>query len=102
MQPSMAVGFQFRSHSLHIVVGASFAGKTVTVKKIISNADRLFVEPPVKFYWFQGIETSEPPTGSNVTVLSGLPDTALLESITDGKQHVAVIVDDCIAKVRVG
>ena len=95
----MEGGFRIRSPALHIVMGASCAGKTTAVKKIISHADKLFEEPPTRFYWFQGIDTAEPPEGRNITVLSGLPDTTLLESLTDGKEHVAIIIDDCITEI---
>lgn len=92
----------FSSPTTICVVGPTQAGKSMFTKRLIENANVMFVEPPEKIlYAYSEYQPlfDDMQEQSNLIFHEGLPDKQKIEEFTENGKHSLIILDDLISKI---
>jgi hypothetical protein len=87
----------FHSPTTILVSGCTQSGKTYFTKRLLENADGMFTVPPQKIMYayseYQPLFDVMRQTIPNIIFHQGLPDREELEALSEGMDHVVLVLD---------
>ena len=98
---------KFRDFSNILISGCTQSGKTEFTKKLLMNANEMFITPPQVCvfsytHWQPVYEQLQEKWGDNITFMEELPNEETLREIMTGHQHGIFVVDDKASEMSNG